>query len=385
MRTTFLNTKNYDIAAGDGGTGIPMSLSDLTDPSYKAQEGSDADIAAKAAEEAKVATDKVVADAAAVQQSEGRNVDGSLKEGWTEVDGKLVAPEVDPADEGDGEADPEEFFADVNKLHGRELKVEWPDGVDPLSPEGVYHRDKVLMDTAVNDFETYLKKTDPRSYAYMLHRQAGGDDDSFLSSKIYTLPEYSDFKESADAQALIMKQDLVGKGVDAETAQMVVDRSIKDGNLFTKADAVYKGLQAQQVNELKEIEARNTAAEKEYTDNVNSLNQKLTTAVTDGKEMRFVVPDTEKQAFLQFVREKVEWDAGSKQFLLVQKVGEDLGKQMEAMYLLYKKGDLSGMIERKAQTQNVNRLRKVVDKSKQVTTGAADAGKKTTFVALGDL
>ena len=375
--------RHYDPAAGEGGGVIPPSLADLSNPDYVPP----ANVldAQKAADEA-AAAQKAIDDAAAAGATEGVNPDGTLMDGYTKnEDGtitKTVADAPEPADTGDDT--PEDFFADVDKLHGTTLKVEYPEGVEPFSPEGIYHREKVVAANAVETFEAYLKQSDPRSYAYMLHRQAGGDDETFYANKTYSLPEYSTFKDNADLQVKLYKSSLLSKGLDDDTAQMAVDKAIKDGALFEKADAAYKTAEQSHEAELRRIEATQAQAEQAYTSSVNQLNRTLTTVINEGKGMRFIIPDTEKANFTAFVKQHVEYEDGK--FLLVQRIGDNLTQQLESLYLLYRKGDLNELIKNKAQTQNVQRFKRAVDKSKQApASGADDTAKPGGFVALGSL
>lgn len=404
MKTQFM-TRFLDPGTdgAGGGTDTPPAkqptLADLTDPNYKPVTDVD-DAAQKAAADAQAAQ--------AALDAEATNEDGSLKEGYIKGDdGKITKdPNHKPADgdgtdpngdndgaddntgDNDGNEDPAAFWADVDKLRGEPIEVTYPDGVDPLSPEGVYHREKVVEQKAIEKFEDYLKKSDPRAYAYMLHRQAGGDDEIFFSNKTFSLPEYDTFKDSVDLQARLYKSSLLNKGLDEDTAQMAVDKAIKDGALFTKADAEYKSAVKSQEQELAEIESQRQLAEQNYTKNVNQFSQTLSTAITEGKGMKFIIPDTDKANFLSFVKEHVEYDGSQGKFLLVQRVeNETLTQQLESLYFLYKKGDLNGLIKNQAQTQTVKRLKRAVDASKGKTTPGADDSKKGTggFVPLGSL
>lgn len=377
-------------SGGSGGGGTP-SLSDLDNPGFKPGDGTPTpeELAKKAQEQADAAAyDALV--------KEAKNEDGSLKPGYKEVDGKVVKdPDYKPADDqnagdgGDGAAaeDEGDFWADVDKLHGQEFKIEYPEGVDPVSPEGAYHREKAIMDIAVANFEQYLKKSDPRAYAYMLHRQEGGNDEEFFSNKTISLPEYETFKESAELQANVYKSSLINSGLDPETAQIVVDKAIKDGKLFDKADATYKKTEEDHAKELKRIEDANREAEQRYQSSVNKLNQSLTVVINEGKGLGIIIPDTEKAPFSQFVKSRVEYDAEKGKFLFVLPISdEDLPKQLESLYLLNKKGNLKELIVREAQSQNVKRLKRTIDKSRQSqNSGGGDGGGGNKIVALGDL
>jgi hypothetical protein len=102
---------------------------------------------------------------------------------------------------------PEVFFGEMEKLSGVKYEIEYPEGVNPLSPEGFVHRDKLVRNKAVDDYEAFLKETDPRSYAYMLHRQSGKPDEEFFGEhKGFILPTTEQLAESIDVQRNVYKQ-----------------------------------------------------------------------------------------------------------------------------------------------------------------------------------
>lgn len=397
----------YEAGASDGSGGtLPPSLADISggDGSPKPADLTEeakkqaADAAAAAAEQA--AYDALV--------KEATNEDGTLKDGYIkdEATGKISKdPNYKPADgdgkdgdgndgngdgnDDDGSENPDEFWADVNKYHGVDLKIELPDNVDPLSPEGVYHREKQLMQKAVDSFEDSIKKADPRGYAYLLHRQAGRSDEEFFSKKSFSLPEYETFKTDADVQARVYKASLIEKGLDADTAQVVLDKAIKDGKLFDLSDAAYKAAEKAHQDELNAIEKKQQENQERYNRTINTFNQALTTTVTEGKDLQLVIPDAEKPNFLNFLREQVEYDPNTGKLMFVQAIDDKkMARQVEALYVLFKEGNLKNIIKREVQQERRKGLRRAVDKSQgtgSAGSGDDNSGNKVGFVPLGSL
>ena len=387
MKHLFMNAFMRDADGGNGGGGnsLPPSLTEIEQPGYVPPTGdlseaqkraaAEAEAAAKAEEEKKKA-------AGGEGKVEGLNEDGTLQEGYSkDADGNIVKNV--PADDNEEEEDDDTFWQDVNKLHGQEIVVEYPEGVDPLAPEGVYHREKAIMAKSVNDFEAHLKATDPRGYAYLLHRQAGGDDESFFSKKTFSLPNYDEFKDNIELQTRLYRQSLVSKGLPEDSVQVLIDKAIKDNKIFDYSDAAYKAAEKEYADELKDIEATNERNRAEYTKSVNLLSQQLNEKIVEGKGLNLIIPDTEKQPFTSFVKEHIEIDNG--RFVIVQPIGDNLDRQLEALYLLYKKGDLKSLIKREAQTTNVRRLSKVIDKSKSSNKPAGAETPPDKVKTLGDL
>lgn len=342
---------------------------------------------------------------------EGLKPDGTLQEGYEKNDkGEIVRKGTDdPKDteEGEGGKDkesdgqeegddtteegsedtPEAFFHDVDALRGEEIQVDYPDGMDPLSPEGVYHREKFLEQRAIEKFDEHLRKTDPRAYAYWLHRQSGGSDDDFFADKSFSLPDYEEFKANADLQLRVYKSDLLSRGLDAESVQILADKAVKDGKVFELADAAYRGAESRNQKELEELDRKNQQAQAAYQNSVQALDQTLVQTVNEGKGLNLVIPDADKKDFLQFVRGTLEYDQNTGKFLIVQPVDGDISRQIEALYLLHKKGDLKALIQREAKSQNAKRLIRIIQKSK--TTEAPKTGQqppaRQASVPLGEL
>lgn len=325
----------------------------------KAAEAEAARLAAetKAADDAKKAAEQD-------QLPEGVNADGSLQEGYEkDAEGNVVKKAV-AGEENEGDVDPLKFWADVDKLRGAPLKVEFPDDIDPLSPEAVIIRDKAIADETIETFVNHLQRADPRGYAYLLHRQAGGNDEDFFAEKTFTLPEYATFKENMDVQQSLYTSSLLSKGLSQSQAKALVEMAIKDGKLFELADAEYKHAESSHEKSLAEIQRKNTEAQQQYERAVQSLDNTIVQTIEKG--MKFIVPEADKVPFQNFIRESVEYDKQTNTFMLVKPLTKETpASELEAFYLLYKKGDLSALIQRKAQVLNSNRLGQTIKKSNQ--------------------
>ena len=354
---------------GDGG-GITLSdidNNDITDPKNQVQDPADGGTPP-----------------ADDEPKEGFDADGNLLPGYIQKEDGSVEkdPNYTEGDDSKKDDDPDNndaasFWEDVDKLRGTALEVEYPEGVDPLSPEGVYHREKAVAQEAVNQFEQLLRKSDPRGYAYLLHRQDGGTDEDFFSEKTFSLPEYEAFKQNADLHQQVYKESLLAKGLDEDMVQVLVDKAIKDNKLFDLADAAYKATQKDHEKELARLDQLRKDADSKYNSAVNQLQISLSEAIREGKGMSIFIPDTDKERFQKFVQEFVEYDKPTGRMLIVQPIEGSLPKQLEALYLQYKKGDLSALIKRAVQKENTKRLKVAVDKSKgnDRNKGGSDTGK----------
>lgn len=283
----------------------------------------------------------------------------------------------------DDEITPEAFFAEVNKLHGFDVAVTYPEGVDPLSPEGVHARDKVLIETVIANTHEQMKAADPRGYAYLLHRQAGGDDASFFEKPSNALPEYSAFKDSVDLQRQVLTADLVSKGLTKEVADAVVDKAIADKKLFDYANNAYQAKEAADKQALDkataDAQAKKDAEEKAITDTLNAI----TDIVMQSKLDAIVIPDAKRAEFAEYVKQHLYFDG--EQFFITKPINEKtLAEALQTEFFGFVKGNLKELVERRAKTQNAQTMRLRASKTNN-TTKSSGGGQSSGFVALGDL
>lgn len=315
---------------------------------------------------------------------EGLNADGTLQEGYErDADGKIV--KIESTNEDDIEVTPEKFFEEVQKLTGREIPVEYPENIDPLSPEGVAHRDSVIWEMGAQAFEQELAKGDPRAYAYAVHRKAGGTDEEFFnSSASFTLPEKADLEKDADAQAALFRSDLKAKGLDDTMVETLVKAAIADNTLKDKSLKIHDNVIAEQARQQEDIQNKYKAREELINKSINSMLTSIQESMT--KEMSFVVPETNKAEFASFVQSHIQYDEDTNSFVLVESVSkENLKATLDALFFKYKKGDLSAIVSRQAKTKAAQTLRLNMKDNKGLKGGNNNKNNDTDFVPLGSL
>lgn len=365
------------------------SLSDLdkTDTGIKSGDGNPtpADLAAKAEADKLAAEKKQAEDAAArIETLKAKPADQLTEAEKKELADATPAGE-EPKEDGDTDEEEGNFWDDVDALRGTKLEIDWSkhkddqgNEIDPTSPQGAYIREQYIAQQAVASFEEHIAKTDPRGYAYILHRQAGGTDEDFFSRKTVTLPEYDKFKESVDLQSKVYRDDLLRKGLDADSAKVLVDKAVTDKKIFELADKAYKDYDKSQKDELAQVTKKLEDEDKAYQKSVAELSTLITNTIS-GDTMRFLVPDAKKADFDKFVRTHIQRDGD--QFFAVQALDKDsIGKTLEALYFRFINGDLKSLIQRTAVTQNSKRLQRAAQKSEKTPAGGGTggaSGKKT--------
>lgn len=397
MRNRFI----YDAGGASGGTSLKPTLEEISDPNYKPP-----DLSLQETPDQKIAHEALETETATqvALKIEATNTDGTLKDGYSLVDGKIVkaeptAEETDLNEDGtlkegfikdatgkvivdpDYKAPEEDFFAVVNKITGREVEVTYPDGVDPISPEGVAIREEAVRDKAFEDFEEYLAKSDPRSYAYMLHRKAGGTDEEFLGGNTgLVLPTIEEMKASADLQKAVYTYELRSKGLDEETITAVVDKAIKDNKLLEKSTVSFTAISTAQENQLAVLQQRKAQDDKAYNDAVSTMITTIKSTIEEG--MGFIVPVAKKEEFQKFVTDQLRYENGK--FIAIQPV-TDIKVMMDSLFFSYVKGDLKSLIAKKAKTEAAQSLKLKIDNGKAKPGGGKDGDSNKIKPTLGEV
>ncbi len=394
----------------DGGGAGGFSLADLTDPNKPGIKPGDPppktpDEEAAAAQEAlvKEATDDTgalkpgyVKDTVtglvskdpnytppADDPVEGADDKGEPLPGYKKDDtGKIVvdpdykAPEVDEV---------KEFFTALDNITGSPVEVEYPENVDPLSPEGFAIRDAAIREDAAIKFEQYLAIKDPRAYAYAVHRSNGGSDEEFMAgNKGFVLPTKEELAESIDLQTAIYKHDLKSRGLDDDTVEVLVKKAITDSKLKEKAEAAFTSIEKQDADLAKRIADADIERKKKDDEAIAGIVNKVKAGITEG--LKFIVPETDKAAFEKFIIDNLRYDSDSGTFALVQKVGDNLNTMMDALFFQYKKGDIKTLVEKQAKTQAAQSLRARISRNNGGTGGGkAPENNSEKFIPLSDI
>lgn len=313
-----------------------------------------------------------------IKKEEALDDKGELKPGYiANEDGTYaIDPDYDPNDTDPNDETGMKFIGAVETITGRNYQIEYPENVHPTSPEGMAFRENVIRETAERDFEEYLKKNDPRSYAYMLHRQSGGTDEDFFNDKHgFVLPTKQDMTASADMQAEVYRQYFYSMGLGQTEANLLVDAAVKDNTLAEKSTAAWEYIDSSQQKLLKELSEKANAKELEFANGLKSVTENLSKAIKS--EIEFTVPETDQQKFLQFMLSNMRYDNGK--FFIVQEVGDSLKTLTESLFFQYKNGNLNDLIRRQVNAKAAHQLRLSVKSGKQVPgsgSGIVDTAKK---------
>lgn len=270
---------------------------------------------------------------------------------------KPVEPPADDPDEPT-----ESYYAVVDKITGRSYKIEYPENVDPETPEGTAFRESFIRDDAWNEYEQAIRQRDPRGYAYLLHRQNGGTDEEFFGDKQgFVLPTLEQLQASVDVQTQVYRQDLLSKGLEPDTVQVLVEKAIKDNKLLEKSTLAHTQIDKAQKDYLNSLDEANRQEHARIATQVTAMQKSLDTTIGD---IGFIVPEASKTAFKEYVMNNLQITKEGK-FVIVQEVDSEKFKlQVEALFLQYMNGDLSKVIQKKAKTEAAHRLKLAAEKTK---------------------
>lgn len=245
--------------------------------------------------------------------------------------------DIEEVEENEGDV-----WAEVNALRGREVKFELPATVEPDTPEAIIHFEKAVREEERAQVMDDLKKSDPRLYAYMLHRQQGGTDEQFFNpNNPSKLPDINQLKESIDLQKEMYLKLLKARGMEADEAQVLIDKAVTDQTLAPKAEAAYNHFKTQDDNLAKELEDKSKEIEQANQTTAKALLEDAAKLITENS-LLFKIPETDKAGFSAFFQDSVLVDNG-KAYIALEIDGKNVATKeaLEQMYLLYKKGDLS--------------------------------------------
>jgi hypothetical protein len=279
------------------------------------------------------------------------------------------APDPDAAAAGD---DAPGIWDEINQLRGRELKFELPDNVEPDTPEAIIYFEKAVREEEKQNVLNELKETDPRAYAYKLHRENGGSDEDFFAQKATVLPDENLFADSIDLQRQVYESSLIAKGLNADEAKALTDLAVTDKSIGIKAKSAYDNTKQNERNAAQVLENQLAEVRKQNATVAQSLIAESTKLLTENS-LRIRIPEAEKAEFTAFFQENVVVDNG--RAYIAMELNKDYTAQqaLEQLYMIYKKGDLSQIAKSVAANTQVNKFRKAAQKAGASPTSATAA------------
>ncbi len=282
----------------------------------------------------------------------------------------VLEEEEEQEDEG---VDSQKFFEEVEKITGQSVEVDYS-GVDPMTPQGVALREQAVKEAALDGFLEEMKEKHPQAFKALQHAYNGGDIAELFAqtiSKDYTKIELKD--DDATMAKEILKDYYRARGVKSEVRIQKMLDAVEDSEegLLSEAQAALdelKGEQEAKTQQVLEVQKQKQAEQKKR----DSL---LLTAVEDVIERKslgdFKITDSaEAQKFRQFVVNNIRRGNEGKYEIVTSIDPANMEKLLQYQYFQFKGGDLSKIIQQKATTANVQRLKlKLAGEQDKVKTG----------------
>jgi len=313
---------------------------------------------------------------------EGVKEDGTLEDGYQKNEDGTVTKVVTTEDEPDLE-EATSFFEAVHAITGRPIEVDYGT-VDPISPEGIALREKVVRDSAIEEWDNNLRVSNPRAYAYFLHTELGRPDEEFFAEKASNITDKTQLETSADLQAKLIKEDLLFKGVPEEAAQMTVDAYIKANTLKERALAVYAIQEQNQLEQLARIETESKENQRKFQEQVTNILGLVDNSISSGS-LKYIVPDAKQPEFAEFVKSKIQYGQDGNFYFTQPITAKDLNAVIESLFVQFSGGNLKAIVQKEATNITTKRLKLNVQKDRVAQSSGADVRKdKTDYVPLGE-
>lgn len=271
-----------------------------------------------------------------------------------------------PTDKADEESDggvedPSAFFEEVEKITGQGVEVDYGD-VDPLTPQGIAIREKAVREAALEGFLEEIETKYPTAYKALQHAYNGGDiADLFKSvtSRDYSKVELNE--SDSDLAKEILKEYYQSKGIknDKRIQKLLETAEDSEEGLVAEAKSALEELKAEQAEltdkTLKEQQAKAEEQKKKDRLTVTAIDEVLET----GKLGTFKLTGrAEIQEFRKFALSGLRRTADGKGYEFATPIdSSNLEKLLQYQYFQFKKGDLSKLIQIKASTENVQKLK----------------------------
>lgn len=278
------------------------------------------------------------------------------------------------------------FFEEVEKLTGQEVEVDYK-GVSPLSPQGVALREAALKEVVLDTFLGELEHKFPQVYRALEHANNGGDVAELFNQSVsrdYSKIELKDGDENLAKE--ILKEYYKSRGVKSEEKIKKLIETDEDSSngLITEAKGALDELRAEQEEERAEI----LESQKRKAEDQKKRDNLLVTAIDDILEARKlgnfkIVDRAEARQFKEFLISSVRRTGEGKYEFATPIDPQNMEAMLQYQFFQFKKGDLAKIIQQKATTANVEKLRLKV-KNEQTKVKKSTGSERTSGFSMKD-
>lgn len=273
--------------------------------------------------------------------------------------GKAETPAVQETEEepaGDeGEEDPDEFrqfFGSVEEITGEQIEGNFDN-----TAQGIAGYITAAKHKAVNDTFARIQENDPRAYAYLVHRANNGTDaDFFAATGNANLPTIEQVRANPAIQEQVLRGFYQAKGIGDREIGLLVGAAKDDEKLASSAETILSQQIQEEATKSAAFLAKDAQEKAELQRAITQTANHITSVVQKGDLNGWTLPKQEQSAFMDYLDSRFDYIDG-RPYIKVELTDENLGQELQSQYLSYRKGNLNDLVKRKADTQNVQKLR----------------------------
>lgn len=262
--------------------------------------------------------------------------------------------EVDPVT-GESEEETDDFgkfFTEVETITGENIQGDFDS-----TAAGIASYITAAKTKAVNDTFNRIQAQDPRAYAYLVHRVNGGSDtDFFAATGNANLPTLEQVRANPGVQESVLRNYYYSRGLGERESSLLIKAAIDDEQLAGSAEQILSQQMGEEAGRSSKYLAEQQATQAQTDQAIAQTAQYITSVVTKGDLNGWSIPKQEHNGFMDYLDERFDY-IGGKPYLKIELSDENLAGELQSQYLAYKKGNLTDLVKRQANTQNAQRLK----------------------------
>ncbi len=265
------------------------------------------------------------------------------------------------SDEEDEDIDEEDLpvVESIQRTLGYEFDEEFED-----TEEGIAKMFEKAKNMAADEALDSMLDAYPEAKEFIEYRQLGGDPDQYFKTK-FPQVDYSEveFNEEDESQhEMIVRKELSERGLSNEEIEADIQDFKNGGILESKAKRALTALQTKQKEEQENLLKRQEEQYQKQQEEIEQYWNDVKSTIESSTSFKaFNVPSKEKEEFFRYISKPVE-DGKSQRDLDVEKA--DRETRLAIDFLLYKDFNIADIVDRKAKSQNAQKLRERMNRRK---------------------
>lgn len=279
----------------------------------------------------------------------------------------------------------EDIWEAVEAFTGKTVEVEYGE-VDPSSVEGIAVRDEAIRKQTQESVFEYLEKTFPEPYKILQHYANGGELKDFYQTRSVDYSKVEIKEDNEDQQkAFLLDYYMNVKGLDKIKAEKIIELDTEQ-DLYKTATSALKELQEDQKEQEEEILQQQAEIKKQQDQKDKQFIEALSSYTDSGKIGEFMIPEKEREEFNKSILQNIQRDGNGGYVYVLPVANQSIEQVLQQAYFGYKKGDIAKLVDRKAKTQNVAKLKLQIKKQREnLKSNVKEISKRKSLPTFDDL